>query len=92
MFTFASFLIILQYYRLLEKYKIDEEAPLVRGGEERSVPASRDVNLEAAYLHVLTDLVQSAGVAIAGFIIWYKPEWEIVDPLCTLMFSIFVVW
>lgn len=54
--------------------------------------AAADVNLEAAYLHVLTDLMQSIGVAIAGFIIWYQPTWEIVDPICTLMFSIFVVW
>lgn len=54
--------------------------------------AAKDVNLEAAYLHVLTDLAQSTGVAIAGFTIWYEPTWEIVDPLCTLMFSIFVVW
>lgn len=65
-----------------------EDAPLV----ESSRTPVRDVNLEAAYLHVLTDLAQSTGVAIAGFIIWYKPHWEIVDPLCTLMFSIFVVW
>ena len=54
--------------------------------------AAHDVNLEAAYLHVLTDLAQSIGVAIAGFIIWWKPHWQIVDPLCTLLFSIFVVW
>jgi solute carrier family 30 (zinc transporter), member 2 len=47
-----------------------------------------DVNLEAAYLHVLTDLIQSIGVAIAGLIMWFKPEWEIIDPACTLIFSI----
>lgn len=46
-----------------------------------------DVNLEAAYLHVLTDLMQSTGVAVAGLVIWYKPHWAIVDPILTLLFS-----
>lgn len=47
-----------------------------------------DVNLEAAYLHVLTDLIQSIGVAIAGAILWWKPHWQIIDPVCTVLFSI----
>jgi Co/Zn/Cd efflux system component len=33
-------------------------------------PAARNLNLDAAYLHVLGDLVQSIGVAIAGLLIW----------------------
>lgn len=60
--------------------------------EEKFHSAAGDVNLEAAYLHVLTDLAQSVGVAIAGFVIWWHPTWQIVDPLCTLLFSCFVVW
>lgn len=47
----------------------------------------KDVNIEAAYLHVLTDLIQSIGVAIAGLILWYYPGYEIIDPLCTFIFS-----
>jgi zinc transporter 2 len=47
-----------------------------------------DVNLEAAYMHVLTDLIQSIGVAIAGLVMWFIPHWEIIDPACTLIFSI----
>lgn len=46
-----------------------------------------DVNIEAAYLHVLTDLIQSVGVALAGLIMWHFPHFEIIDPLCTLIFS-----
>lgn len=49
---------------------------------------SNDVNLEAAYLHVLTDLIQSIGVAIAGAVLWWKPHWQIIDPICTVLFSI----
>ena len=47
-----------------------------------------DVNLEAAYLHVLTDLIQSIGVAIAGAVLWWQPHWQIIDPICTVLFSI----
>jgi zinc transporter 2 len=52
----------------------------------------RNVNLEAAYLHVLGDLAQSVAVLIAGLIIWWKPEYAIVDPLCTLAFCILVFY
>jgi solute carrier family 30 (zinc transporter), member 2 len=50
-----------------------------------------DANIQAAYLHVLTDLIQSVGVAIAGVVMWFKPEWQIVDPLCTFAFSLLVL-
>lgn len=51
-----------------------------------------DLNLQAAYMHVIADLIQSAGVALAGALIWYNPEWQIIDPICTFLFSILVVW
>ncbi len=43
-----------------------------------------DVNMHAAWLHVMTDLVQSIGVAIGGLIIWIKPNWQIADAICTV--------
>ena len=52
----------------------------------------RNVNLHAAYLHVLADLAQSVVVFVAGLIIWYRPTWQITDPICTLIFSILVCW
>lgn len=51
----------------------------------------RNINVQGAYLHVLGDSVQSIGVMIGGAIIWYKPEWKIVDLICTLIFSIIVL-
>jgi zinc transporter 2 len=54
--------------------------------------SKRNVNLEAAYLHVLGDLAQSVAVLIAGLIIWWKPEYAIVDPLCTLAFCALVFY
>lgn len=51
-----------------------------------------DVNLEAAYLHVLTDLIQSIGVALAGLLIFLMPHWQIIDPLCTFAFSFLALY
>jgi len=37
-------------------------------------------------------LINSVGVIIAGVIIYIKqPDWSIVDPLCTFVFSIIVM-
>jgi zinc transporter 2 len=68
----------------------DEVPPPSCNGDD--VVTKRNVNLEAAYLHVLGDLAQSVAVLIAGLIIWWKPEYAIVDPLCTLAFCILVFY
>lgn len=47
-----------------------------------------NINLQGAYLHVIADLIQSVGVMIAGAIIWAKPDWLVVDLLCTIIFSV----
>lgn len=57
-----------------------------------SAPKKRNVNLHAAYVHVLADLAQSVVVLVAGLIIWYKPTWQLVDPICTLIFSFMVCY
>ena len=51
-----------------------------------------NVNLRAAYLHVMADLAQSVAVLIAGLIIWWKPTWRIVDPIATILFCILVFY
>ena len=51
----------------------------------------RNINVQGAYLHVLGDSIQSIGVMIGGAIIWIKPEWKIVDLICTLIFSVIVL-
>lgn len=51
----------------------------------------RNINLQGAYLHVLGDSIQSIGVMVGGAIIWYKPEWKIIDLICTLIFSVVVL-
>ncbi|XP_074290279.1 metal tolerance protein B [Silene latifolia] len=47
-----------------------------------------NINLQGAYLHVLTDMIQSVGVMISGAVIWAKPNWVVIDLLCTSVFSI----
>jgi len=51
----------------------------------------RNVNLHAAYLHVMGDLAQSLAVFLGGLAIWWKPEWHIIDPILTLGFSMIVL-
>ncbi|XP_028516618.1 zinc transporter 2 isoform X2 [Exaiptasia diaphana] len=50
-----------------------------------------NINVRAAFIHVLGDVVQSIGVLIAAYIIRYKPTWKIADPICTFLFSVLVL-
>ncbi|KAJ0716634.1 putative cation efflux protein [Helianthus annuus] len=61
--------------------------PLLENKTKRS-----NINVQGAYLHVLGDLIQSIGVMIGAAIIWYNPKWKVVDPICTLLFSIIVLY
>ena len=50
-----------------------------------------NINVKAAFIHVIGDFVQSLGVFTAALVIYFKPEWKIVDPICTFVFSILVL-
>ncbi|KAF5206350.1 Zinc transporter [Thalictrum thalictroides] len=50
-----------------------------------------NMNVQSAYLHILGDLIQSVGVMIGGAVIWAKPNWLVVDLVCTLGFSLLVL-
>ncbi|KAI8609192.1 cation efflux protein, partial [Chytriomyces sp. MP71] len=49
-----------------------------------------DVNMRAAILHAVTDLISSLGVLLASIVLCVRPEWTWVDPLCTFFFSLCV--
>ncbi|XP_030238006.1 zinc transporter 2 [Drosophila navojoa] len=53
--------------------------------------SERNLNLRAAMIHVIGDLVQSIGVFLAAILIKFYPGAKFVDPLCTLLFSIIVI-
>nr|BAJ97879.1 predicted protein [Hordeum vulgare subsp. vulgare] len=79
----------------------DVEQPLIKhdGDCESAQPGAkpakkprRNINVHSAYLHVIGDSIQSIGVMIGGALIWYKPEWKIIDLICTLIFSVIVLF
>ncbi|CAG0917010.1 unnamed protein product [Notodromas monacha] len=51
----------------------------------------QNINVRAAFIHVIGDFIQSVGVFIAALVIYFKPEWRLVDPVCTFLFSILVL-
>ncbi|XP_065324352.1 proton-coupled zinc antiporter SLC30A2-like [Gordionus sp. m RMFG-2023] len=52
---------------------------------------SASLAIRAAYIHVIGDLVQSFGILIAAFVIYYRPDLKIADPICTFIFSFLVI-
>ncbi|NWR90292.1 ZNT8 protein, partial [Furnarius figulus] len=54
-------------------------------------PALSNASLRAAFVHAVGDLFQSISVLISALIIFFKPEYKIADPICTFVFSIFVL-
>ena len=67
-------------------------------GEEELVhnlKADDNPVIRAAYIHILGDMIQSAGVLIAALIIYFfqdtHPGVRIVDPICTFCFAIVVL-
>uniref|UniRef100_A0A8C2PTU4 Proton-coupled zinc antiporter SLC30A8 n=1 Tax=Cyprinus carpio TaxID=7962 RepID=A0A8C2PTU4_CYPCA len=59
-----------------------------------------NASVRAAFVHVIGDLLQSVSVLVSALIIFFKvkdqmllasPEYKIADPICTFLFSIFVL-
>ncbi|MBS0607257.1 MAG: cation transporter [Parachlamydiales bacterium] len=51
----------------------------------------QNINIRAAYLHVLGDLLGSAGVIIGGAVLWWT-KWYPIDPIITILFSLGIVY
>lgn len=49
-----------------------------------------NMNVDAAFLHVMGDMLMSVGVIIAAVIITLNPNLWYADPICTYLFSIIV--
>lgn len=53
----------------------------------------QNLNLEAAYVHILSDIILSIGVIISALVIYFKADptkwsyWHLADPFCTYLFS-----
>ena len=70
---------------------------LLNNEEELKHNLNADENpvIRAAYIHILGDMIQSAGVLLAALIIYFfqdtHPGVRIVDPICTFCFAIVVL-
>ena len=70
----------------------EESQPLLTQQQSQQIPPVENINVRAAFIHVIGDFVQSLGVFIAALIIFFKPDWVIVDPICTFLFSVLVLF
>lgn len=63
-----------------------------RHGHSHSGPYTEEnINVRAAVIHVLGDLIQSTGVFISALVIKFYPSAKIIDPICTFLCCILVV-
>jgi zinc transporter 2 len=75
-----------------EDEEIEPEKEKKVGAFDKLLGRGEDnINIRAAVIHILGDMVQSVGVIAAAIIIKFKPEWQIADPICTFLFSILVL-
>jgi len=51
----------------------------------------RDVNVRGAFLHLVADAAVSAGVVVAGAVLWWT-GWRWLDPVASLMISAAIIW
>ncbi|MGH7888994.1 MAG: cation diffusion facilitator family transporter, partial [Thermodesulfobacteriota bacterium] len=50
----------------------------------------QSLNVRAAYLHVLGDLLGSVGVIISGLVLW-TTHWSFIDPIITILFTLTIL-
>ncbi|XP_054627377.1 zinc transporter 4 [Dunckerocampus dactyliophorus] len=61
-------------------------------GSEQNQRSHGSLAVRAAFIHALGDLLQSVGVLIAAYIVRFKPEYKLADPICTYIFSVLVLF
>ncbi|XP_036112437.1 zinc transporter 2 isoform X1 [Molossus molossus] len=60
-------------------------------GHSHVTSQQQNPSVRAAFIHVIGDLLQSLGVLVAAYILYFKPEYKYIDPICTFLFSILVL-
>lgn len=50
-----------------------------------------NLNIRAAYLHIIGDILGSVGVIIAGALIWIT-GWNPIDPIISILFSLGIIY
>jgi cobalt-zinc-cadmium efflux system protein len=49
-----------------------------------------NINIRAAYLHLLSDALGSVGAIVAGAVLWLT-AWQPIDPLITILFAVLML-
>eukprot|EP00760_Papus_ankaliazontas_P002077 PhM_4_TR10830/c0_g1_i1/m.9487/K14689/SLC30A2, ZNT2; solute carrier family 30 (zinc transporter), member 2 len=70
----------------------EAQTHLVRHDDATEFTLHHNLNMRAAMIHVLGDLLQSVAVLISSIIVWVRPSAKIIDPLCTLFFCCLVMY
>jgi cobalt-zinc-cadmium efflux system protein len=52
---------------------------------------STNLNVRAAYLHLLSDCLGSIGAIIAGAVLWIT-HWRLIDPIVTILFAVLMLY
>lgn len=52
--------------------------------------SSKNLNLRAAYLHIMSDVLGSAAAVVTGFLVQWK-GWSVADPLLTLFITLLLL-
>ncbi|KCZ76286.1 hypothetical protein H311_02720 [Anncaliia algerae PRA109] len=102
------YLIIESYHKYLHPHEINEKIFAVisivgfivncacvffmHSSNDSHKSHSENLNVRAVYVHVIGDMIQSIGVLIAGTITYFYPKMVIVDIICTIIFSILVLF
>lgn len=60
--------------------------------EVESPPQRDSLNVRSAMIHAIGDMVQAIGVLIAAGFIWYDDKLKLLDPVCTFVFSVLVLF
>ncbi|KAM6942683.1 putative proton-coupled zinc antiporter SLC30A4 [Xenentodon cancila] len=66
--------------------------PVAASGPSGSGQPHGSLAVRAAFIHALGDLLQSVGVLIAAYVVRFKPECKLADPICTYIFSVLVLF
>uniref|UniRef100_A0A2R9CMM8 Probable proton-coupled zinc antiporter SLC30A4 n=1 Tax=Pan paniscus TaxID=9597 RepID=A0A2R9CMM8_PANPA len=86
-----GFLLNQSGHRHSHSHSLPSNSPTRGSGCERN-HGQDSLAVRAAFVHALGDLVQSVGVLTAAYIIRFKPEYKIADPICTYVFSLLVAF
>jgi hypothetical protein len=48
--------------------------------------------VNATFFHIISDFVQDLFLLATGIFLYFKPEWEIIDPILSILISLFIIF